>query len=84
MTSDDTPRDHHLVAEDGVPSAAQLQREWDAARQRRLERMPAAATIAAAQYLIRVGDVERFKRWLETHSEAEQTAIANYLLEHDR
>jgi hypothetical protein len=80
MTSDDTPRDYHLVAEDGVPSAEEMQREWNAARQRRLERMPAASTIAAAEYLIRIGDPERLKRWLETHPKAEQTAIANYFL----
>jgi hypothetical protein len=84
MTSEDQPRNYHLVAEDGVPSAAELQREWDAARKRKLEQTPASSTIAAAWFLIRLGDAKRFERWLNSHSGTERAAIAKHLLEHKR
>jgi hypothetical protein len=39
----------------------------------------AASTIMAAEYLVRKGDVERFRTWLDRHSAQERTAIHKHL-----
>jgi hypothetical protein len=39
----------------------------------------ATSTLIAAEYLVRVGDVDRLRKWLDAHSAKERTAIRAYL-----
>jgi hypothetical protein len=56
------------VSEDGVASAAELQRMQDAwMRERRRRDGPAQSTIDAFWYVVGLGDAERLDRWLERH-----------------
>jgi hypothetical protein len=50
-------------------------------QQRERPKQPRAAqsTLAAADYLVREGDVERFRRWLAQHSVDERAAIIKHL-----
>jgi hypothetical protein len=40
----------------------------------------AASTLMAAEFLIREGDAERFRHWLDRHSAEEREAILQYLV----
>jgi hypothetical protein len=43
------------------------------------ERDDAASTLQAAEYLIAIGDLERFHKWLNQHSRSERMAIQQYV-----
>jgi hypothetical protein len=80
-----TPPPCPLVRENGVPSASALQREYErtiaAARARY---GPAESTLQAAEYLLRLGNAERWRAWLGEHSPAEREAIAQHLKANER
>jgi hypothetical protein len=53
-----------IVASDGVASAAELQRDYEAGLRGRFADQLPRATIDVAEYLDRLGDVDRFRAWL--------------------
>jgi hypothetical protein len=58
------------IARHGVPTASTLQRIYE----RGLKR-PAATTVAAAAYLVRIGDPARLEQWLMERPPQERVAI---------
>jgi hypothetical protein len=75
-----TPPPCPLVREHGVPGPMQLQQEYERTMAaHRARHGPAWRTLMAAEYLLRVGDSERWRVWLAGHSAAERLAIADYL-----
>ena len=75
-----TPAPCPLVRTHGVPSASQLQAEYEARiAQRRARYGPAVSTLRAAEYLLQLGDSKRWRAWLAEHSPAEREGIAQHL-----
>jgi hypothetical protein len=69
-----------LVANNGVPSAEELQRVYERTiERRRAQYGPAVSTLGAAEYLQKQDDPDRFRRWLAEHSPRERAAICAHL-----
>jgi len=69
-----------IVARDGVASAAELQADYEAALARRRELDGAASsTVDAFWFLVRLSDPDRFKVWLDRHSEIEKAYLLSLL-----
>jgi hypothetical protein len=75
-----TPPPCPLVCEHGVPSAAALQADYERLiARRRADYGPAVSTRQAAEYLLQLGDRDRWRAWLAEHSAEEREAIALHL-----
>jgi hypothetical protein len=50
-------------------------------KDRRIERLPGVriATLYAAEFLLQVGDVQRWRQWFDAHSATERAGILRYL-----
>lgn len=68
-----------IVKYEGVPSAEVLQREYEQAVARAQRGEPAASTLMAAEYLLKQGDLQRLKDWMDEHSLEIQAVIVKHL-----
>jgi hypothetical protein len=74
------PRDYRLVSRGGVASAAELQRDYEAAlaRERSLYG-PAQSTIDAFWYVVRLNEPDRLKAFLSRRSSEERAQLLSLL-----
>src|SRR5262245_37852464 len=68
-----------IVKDEGVASAEELQRDYEATLRRCLADGLPQATIDALEYLLRQHDPERLRACIAQHSSRERELIADYL-----
>jgi hypothetical protein len=71
---------YRLVSRDGVAPANEMQSAYEASIARQRARYgPAESTRQVAEFLVQVGDPERWRAWLAEHSASDRQAIAQHL-----